>query len=150
MHSWQILISKDGNGAVWVGFRPIPPRLDTRPKKTHLLPHPACFNGTCLTCPNRYPTRFIFLRIFFFNQVLQIWSTWSSINRWIGSDQTTIIGHLNPTCCRSAESKQDLSHRRSVRTDPVRGFCCAPFFRPDLIHASAANPHRERCYAVDG
>uniref|UniRef100_A0A2N9ENM7 Reverse transcriptase domain-containing protein n=1 Tax=Fagus sylvatica TaxID=28930 RepID=A0A2N9ENM7_FAGSY len=117
---------KDGNGAVWVGFRPAPPRPDPfryPPQKTRLLPRPACLTGTRLTRPD---------------------------GRWIGSDQTTIIGHLNPTCCRSAESKQDLSHRRSVRTDPVRGFCCAPFFRPDLIHASAANPRRERCYAVDG
>ncbi|GMY24273.1 hypothetical protein FCV25MIE_19515 [Fagus crenata] len=63
----------------------------------------------------------------------QIRSTWSSISRWIGSDQTTIIGHLSHRRSEpSAESKQDLSHRRSVRTDPVRGFCCAPFFRPDL------------------
>uniref|UniRef100_A0A2N9I417 Carbohydrate kinase PfkB domain-containing protein n=1 Tax=Fagus sylvatica TaxID=28930 RepID=A0A2N9I417_FAGSY len=63
----------------------------------------------------------------------EIRSTWSSISRWIGSDQTTIIGHLSHRRSKpSAESKQDLSHRRSVRTDPVRGFCCAPFFRPDL------------------
>ncbi len=36
---------KDGNGAVWAGFRPAPTHLYTRPKKTRLLPHPACFNG---------------------------------------------------------------------------------------------------------
>jgi hypothetical protein len=73
-----------------------PTRLDIHPKKTRLLPRPPVSTGTNLTRPDRYPTRpdFFFFLKDFFNQVLQIWSTWSSINRWIGSDQTTIIGHL--------------------------------------------------------
>ena len=69
-----------------------PTRLDIHPKKTRLLPRPPISMGTSLTHPNRYPTRpdlYFFLKDFF-NQVLQIQSTC----RWIGSDQTTIIGHL--------------------------------------------------------
>ena len=106
-----------------------PTCLDTRPKKTRLLACPAYFN--------RYPfnpTRpdFFFLKDFF-NQVLQIRSTWSSISRWIRSDQTTIIGHLaqlNP-------NKIWATVNLCVRIQFV-GPVVAPCFRPNLIHAFAA------------
>ena len=62
------------------GFAPPrldPTRLDTRPKKTRLLPRPAFLTGTHLTRPDGYPTRpdLYFFKDFFnveLNQILQI------------------------------------------------------------------------------
>jgi hypothetical protein len=78
--------NKDGNGAVWVGFRPAPPRPDLfryPPQKNPSTAPPRLFNGYPFNPPRRVPnlTRFIFF--------LRIFSTWSSSS----SDPTS----SNPT-----------------------------------------------------
>ena len=44
--------NRDGNGAVWVGFRPATTRLETRPKKPVYRPAPSALTGTRLTQPD--------------------------------------------------------------------------------------------------
>ncbi len=53
-------MDRDGNGAVWVGFRPTPPRpalLKKTVKKPVYRPAPSVSTGTRLTRPDGYPTR---------------------------------------------------------------------------------------------
>ena len=45
-------VCKDGNGAVWVRFRPTPTRLETRPKKTVYCLASSASTGSHLTRPN--------------------------------------------------------------------------------------------------
>jgi hypothetical protein len=55
-------------GSGFAPSRPDSTHLDTRPKKTRLLPRPACFNGY-LFDPTRPDFIYLFIRIFrvFFN-----------------------------------------------------------------------------------
>ena len=48
---------KDGNGAVWVGFRPDPTCLDTRTKKPVYCPAPLASMGTRLTRSDQFKTK---------------------------------------------------------------------------------------------
>ena len=51
----NILGIRDGNGAVWVGFRPVP--FKNPFQKNHLTSHPACFNGYPFNPTRRVPTQ---------------------------------------------------------------------------------------------
>jgi hypothetical protein len=147
------LTSKDGNGAVWVRFRPAPPRPDPfryPPQKTRLLPRPACLTGTRLTRPDGYPTRpDLFFKGFFqsvssdpvnveLNQPLdRIWP-----NHHHRSSESNV---LPLSWIQTRSEPPSICAYRSSSWVLLRSV-----LQTRSVHASAANPRRERCYAVDG
>ena len=119
MCNWKfyVLLLRMVMGRMVVSPRPDPFRYP--PKKTRLLPRPACFNGYPFNPPWRVPDSTQFFLKDFFNA-----GSSDPVNVVLNQPLDRIWpNHHHRSSC-SAESKQDLSHCRSVRTYPVRGSCC--------------------------
>jgi hypothetical protein len=65
---WRIGMAMGRYGSGFARPAPTPTRLETRPKKTRLLPRPVCFNGYPFNPPRRVPdpTQIFFFFFFFF------------------------------------------------------------------------------------